>query len=217
MPRENRIKVAILNADVGYSLLLKAVLDSARTLEPAVIHASLVEARSRGASSAPDIVLADLAVSNSSPEALLDSLSALWPNAATVILTERSDEASVLGCLQAGVAGYLLKDTPLPRICEAIQETREGGCPISPRIGRLIARWFHQQRAPAPLAASLSMREREILEALARHPSNKGVASHLGLSEATVRAHLRRIYQKLGVHTRRDAIACLKRMATGPA
>jgi DNA-binding NarL/FixJ family response regulator len=206
----SRVKVAVLNADPDYCSLLKSALDSMPRFHPAVVLPSVAKAEPAWVAEAPEVVLLDISVSSLSPFDFVRALKLRWPETAFVVLTDKQDEASILGCLRAGASGYLLKDVPLEKVCRAVDQARDNGFPMSPRVARRLAEWFHARELsmqPSPLSA----REQEIVDLLAEDAQNKDIASILGLSEATVRAHLRRIYEKLHVHSRAEVVASLHR------
>jgi DNA-binding NarL/FixJ family response regulator len=122
------------------------------------------------------------------------------------VVTVFGDDQHVIDAIAAGATGYLLKDSPAGELARCIRELRAGGAPISPSIARrLLARL----RAPAdkPAAASpLSEREAQILQLVAKGLSFADVAAALGISAHTVVAHVKKIYQKLAVHSRGEAV-----------
>jgi DNA-binding NarL/FixJ family response regulator len=126
------------------------------------------------------------------------------PQVEILIFTIFDEEERVLEAVSAGASGYLLKGTPADRIVEAIGEVHDGGSVIQPRLARRLLRHFRtskQQDGP-----SLSPRETEILQLIAKGLSNPEAAQALGLSRATVRTHLEHIYAKLDVSNRTEAV-----------
>jgi DNA-binding NarL/FixJ family response regulator len=136
------------------------------------------------------------------------------PDLQILVLTVFADSEHVFRALCAGANGYLLKDTPPQKLLEAIRDVHDGGAPMSPSIARRVLQTF---RSLPVLAASedaaLSVREREVLKWLAEGYSYQAAAGQLGISVDTVRAHVRKIYDKLHVHTRSEAV--LKAMRRG--
>jgi DNA-binding NarL/FixJ family response regulator len=131
-----------------------------------------------------------------------------------------ADDAHVLGSIAAGATGYLLKDAQAPKVAAAIHELRAGGAPISPSIARRVLAAFRlapqgAAAAPAPPAAAapappepspLSERETEILRLVAKGFSFEAVGEVLGISPHTVVTHVKKIYRKLAVHSRGEAV-----------
>jgi DNA-binding NarL/FixJ family response regulator len=129
------------------------------------------------------------------------------PDLQVIMVTVYRDHEKIFDALKAGACGYLLKRSTPAEVRKAIADVRAGGAPMSAEIARRVVEAFHQ-RAPAPASAEtvhLSKRETEILELLAQGLANKEIADRLGLSTETVRVHLRRIYDKLHVHSRTEA------------
>lgn len=164
----------------------------------------------------PDVVLMDLRM----PE--MDGLEALaqirrnWPEIAVLILTTYNEDALMIKGLQAGAAGYLLKDTTLETLLHAIEATARGEILMQPEVmERLLEQAARATRTPAasPIdnirkrsKTDLTMRELEVLAAVARGERNKEIAAHLGVSERTVWAYLTNIYTKLDVDSRTSAV-----------
>jgi DNA-binding NarL/FixJ family response regulator len=122
------------------------------------------------------------------------------------MLTVFEDNERIFDAIRAGATGYLLKKTPPARIMAAIQEVYEGGAPMSPGIARLVMQSFHRSPLPHELD-QLTPREATVLSLLAAGNSYKMVAAEAGISIDTVRTHIKRIYEKLHVHSVTEAIA----------
>jgi len=107
--------------------------------------------------------------------------------------------------LKAGASGYLLKRTPPAEIVEAIVQVCHGGSPMSPHIARQVVSFFH--RSPVPQNHStLTERERQVIELLARGAMYKEIADELVITLETVRSHIKKIYDKLHAHSRTEAV-----------
>ena len=159
---------------------------------------------------APDVVLLDLGLPGASGIEVTAQIKARRPATEILIFTVFDDEDKVLDAIRAGASGYLLKGTPADRIVEAIREVRAGGSVIQPQLARRLLRRFQPPPAegppPDPSQRTLSPREHEILNLIARGLSNADVARALSLSRATVRTHLEHIYEKLEVSNRTEAV-----------
>src|SRR5690349_11649933 len=129
MSTESRHHVSIVSADTLFSSLMKAVLDNSLALRPATVHTNMDEAIAEWASDPPQAILVDISTVKGSILEFLNALQAGCRGAALLVLTEAADEKSIVASWHAGASGCLLKSTPLGRICEAINETRAGGCP----------------------------------------------------------------------------------------
>lgn len=150
----------------------------------------------------PDVVLMDL---NLGPGpggvAATASLRALSDPPRVLVLTTYDTEADILAAIEAGAAGYLLKDAPPEELFRAIRGTARGETVLASAVA---ARLVRRASSPGPVVTE---REVEILELLARGLGNKEMAKQLFVSEATVKSHLSHIYAKLGVDTRAGAVA----------
>ena len=112
-----------------------------------------------------------------------------------------------LSLLAAGASGYLLKRMSPKKLLDAIAEVRDGGSPMSASIARKVVESFHSRPGHADDSGELSQRERSVLNGLAEGLAYKQIADQLGVSIHTVRNYIRRIYEKLHVQTRTEAVA----------
>ena len=154
-----------------------------------------------------DVLLCDLGLPDGSGITLIREMSQRYPEADTIVITIFADQAKVLESIKAGARGYLLKDERLEDCVEGIREIRRGGSPISP----IIARQLLQQLKPTatadrPLEEPLSPREAEVLNLLARGFSYSEIAGVMTLSAQTVGTYVKRIYRKLEVNSRSEAV-----------
>ena len=129
------------------------------------------------------------------------------------MLTVYDDTDAIFQSLAAGAGGYLLKPVRRAQLIEAIHDVLRGGAPMSSSIARCVVQAFRKApstREKGEDIAQLSPREREILELLAQGLLLKEIAEHFNISHATVQTHIGRIYKKLHVHSRAQAVARLK-------
>ena len=154
----------------------------------------------------PDIVLMDIHLPKLSGIACTAWLMERRPSLQIVMLTVYRDHKTIFEALQAGAYGYLLKRSGPEEIIRAIAEVRAGGAPMSSEIARLVIHTFHKPSSKDD-RETLSEREMEILSHLCDGLGNKEIGDRLGISYFTVRAHLRRIYEKLHVRCRAEAVA----------
>jgi len=124
-----------------------------------------------------------------------------------LILTVFEDDDNVFKALCAGANGYFLKDTPPAEILTGIKEVYEGGAPMTPSIARKMLKFLPRTPPKNAQLTLLTERERQILEWLAKGHSYKMVATECGISIDTVRTHIKRIYEKLHVHSVTEAVA----------
>ena len=169
---------------------------------------SCAEARRLVEERPPDVLLIDLGLPDGSGVELIRALRALRPDARALVVTVFGDERSVVESLEAGASGYLLKDGTHEEIGAAIDQLLDGGAPISAHIARYLLKRFH---APARVhpdrgAPSLTARETEVLELIAKGFGYAEIARLLGISAHTVTTHVRRIYGKLEVCSRGEAV-----------
>lgn len=154
----------------------------------------------------PQVVLCDLGLPGIDGIEVTRRVRAAENPPEVLVLTVFDDEERVLAAIRAGAAGYLLKGAALGRVVEAIQDVHAGGTVIQPSLARLLLRHFQPQAPALPPTATLTPREREILQIVGKGLSNREAAEVLGCSRATVRTHLEHIYEKLEVTNRMEAV-----------
>jgi len=179
---------------------------------------SLLAAVSTGAAAkallsaqAPDVLLVDLGLPDISGIEVIRHAAQYCPACDVLVVTMFGDDGHVLDSIAAGATGYLLKDAAGERIAANIHEVRAGGSPITPSIARRVLsrlRIAPAATAPAPRAESslLSDREIEILRLVAKGLSFETVSELLGISAHTVVTHVKKVYRKLAVHSRGEAV-----------
>jgi DNA-binding NarL/FixJ family response regulator len=177
------------------------LLDSADDIDVVATAADGAEALEAVASAKPDVVLMDLSMPGVDGVAATTRLTAEYPDVRVVILTTFADQRRILDALEAGAAGYLLKDAQPDEIISAVRAVVAGGAPLDPKAARVL---LDSRQTPRP-AKELSGREREVLALLATGLANKQIARRLGIAERTVKAHLTSIFQQLGVTDRTQA------------
>jgi DNA-binding NarL/FixJ family response regulator len=177
-------------------------------------YGSIEEAEGEVQRLRPDVLLLDLGLPGLSGIDGARRFHDAVPEMEILVLTVFTDSDHVYQALCAGASGYLLKDTPSAKLLEAIRDVHGGGAPMSPAIARRVLETYRSLRVSSePADGSLSLREREVLKWLAEGYSYYAAAGQLGISVDTVRAHIRKIYEKLHVHTRSEAV--LKAMRRG--
>jgi NarL family two-component system response regulator YdfI len=162
----------------------------------------------------PDVVLMDLRMPTMDGLTAIETLRAEQPGIAVVILTTFNEDELMFRGLQAGARGYLLKDTDRATLFDTLRAAARGETLLKPEI---MARVLTRTSAPGTVTkpqepVSLTDREREVLQSVARGERSKEIAIQLGISERTVKAHLASIYSKLGVDSRAAAIAVAAQM-----
>jgi DNA-binding NarL/FixJ family response regulator len=158
---------------------------------------------------APDVILMDLVMPGLDGVGAMRALRKAAPHSRVIVLTSFLDDARLMPAIEAGAAGYLLKDVAPAQLAEAIRAAHAGQTMISPTVATRLVQAIAQRAdepAPSPPAqAGLTRREREVLELLAEGYANKRIARELGIAEKTVKAHVGRVLAKLGVADRTQA------------
>jgi DNA-binding NarL/FixJ family response regulator len=154
---------------------------------------------------APDVILLDIELPGTNGINAIPKLKKLLPHAYILMITVYESEKVIFDALANGASGYLTKNTPAAKIIDSIKEVYEGGGPMSVNIARLVINSF-QRNQDSPL----SKRETQILELIADGKSRSQVAKELFIDLETVRSHIKKIYIKLDVNSRADAIKAAK-------
>ena len=155
----------------------------------------------------PEVVLMDIRLPGESGIACTARLKDLLPKLLVIVVTVYRDRDLLFQALKAGASGYLLKRSTPDEVLRAIDEVRSGGAPMTREIARMVVETFRKHSSEEASSAELSEREMEILSLVAKGLANKEIGSKLNISYYTVRAHLRRIYEKLHVRCRAEAVA----------
>jgi DNA-binding NarL/FixJ family response regulator len=153
-----------------------------------------------------DIVLMDIQLPDISGIQCTAQLKQLMPSVQIIMVTVYEDTDRIFNALRVGACGYLLKRCTPEELLAAIREVRQGGAPMSREIARKVISSFQEPLAAAANVEDLSPREREILELLSQGYANKEIADRVGVSDGTVRWHLRHVYHKLHVRSRTEAV-----------
>jgi DNA-binding NarL/FixJ family response regulator len=155
----------------------------------------------------PDVVLMDINMAGMSGIECVKKLKGLVPEMQIVMLTVYEDTEQIFKALSAGASGYMLKRLTPAKLLEAIKEVQAGGSPMSSSIARKVVASFQKAGPADEKQASVSSREQTVLDCLAKGLTYKQTADHLGISIDTIRTHVRRIYEKLHVQSRTEAVA----------
>lgn len=212
------IRVALVEDDAACRTALAHALQAAPDMRLQWVAASRAEALAALHESAPlDVLLLDLGLPDGSGLDVLAALRVRWPQAAAMVSTIFGDEAHVLGAIEAGAMGYLLKDLSPGAVLDEVRSLHAGGSPINPMVARkLLLRQAQPPAAsppPAGAAAEVapSAREAELLRMVARGHTLDEVARAMGVSRHTVRTFVRRVYAKLQVTTQAEAVSAAAR------
>jgi len=153
-----------------------------------------------------DVILMDIDLPGRSGIEAAYIVKKLSPATEVLMLTVFDEDDKVFQAICAGASGYLLKKTPPSKILEAIEEVYNGGAPMTPAIARKVLKLFPKTPAVNAELDKLTPREQEVLQNLAKGNSYKMVAAELDISIDTVRTYIKRIYEKLHVHSVAEAI-----------
>ena len=159
----------------------------------------------------PDVVLMDINMGGMSGIECVEKLKELSPDIQILMLTVYEDTEKIFRALAAGANGYLLKRSSPTKLLAAIREVHAGGSPMTSSIARKVVASFQKQKtasdATGEKAGQLSPREMAVLDGLARGWTYKQIAAELEISIDTIRTYIRRIYEKLHVQSRTEAVA----------
>jgi DNA-binding NarL/FixJ family response regulator len=153
----------------------------------------------------PDVVLMDLQMPGMDGVTATGRISERHPDTAVLVLTSFSDQQRVTDALDAGAVGYVLKDTEPADLLDAIRAVARGHSPLDPRVARVVLHGRRSPAAPPSPPVELTDRELEVLALVGRGLANKQIARALGIREATVKAHLTSVFQRIGVRDRTSA------------
>lgn len=163
----------------------------------------------------PDVLLVDLGLPDMNGVAVIEHAARHHPACDVLVVTMFADDDHVVASIEAGASGYLLKDASAERIAASIHELRAGGAPISPGIARRVLERFRTRAvAASPVASAtpvaetspLTPREGELLRMIAKGFTFETIGTLLDISPHTVVAHVKKIYRKLAVHSRSEAV-----------
>ena len=205
------IKFAIVEDDVRFSKSLRRVVESNREYTCQVVYTNGKDALEGIPAQGPDLVIMDLNLPDMPGSEVTAQLKAMMPELSIIILTVYNDSENIFKALRAGASGYLLKQATAQEILEAVAEVHRGGAPMTSEIARKVIAAFHETNAkPENGMETLSPREKEILDLLAKGYANKEIADKLGLTVGTTCWYLHSIYGKLHVQSRVQAVNKLR-------
>ena len=182
--------------DAGYE-----VVGEANNAEGAVAEAEALQ---------PDLVLLDVLMPGLSGLEVVEKITAVAPQASVVLLTGSESEEDLLTALKAGARGYVVKDTPFPKLVDSIAAVADGGAALSPVMaGKLFdvcRQLLRHQELLQSRKPTLTGREIEVLQLVAQGMTSREIGDALYISENTVKNHIRNILDKLGLHSRNEAV-----------
>lgn len=173
------------------------VKDTFKTAEEALFDLPVIN---------PDIVIMDINLPGMSGIDCIKQVKKKIPNTQFMMFTVYENDEKVFEALKAGASGYLLKNTGMVQITESLRELYNGGSPMSSNIARKLVTVFRAQQPEETSVEVLSNRENEILQLLSKGLLYKEIADKLSISVGTVRQHIHKIYEKLHVNNRTEAL-----------
>ena len=155
----------------------------------------------------PDVALVDIGLPGMSGIDGIRILKERYPTITPLVLTVYGDDARIFAALCAGACGYMLKKTPPARLLESLREAVEGGSPMSPEVARRVIALFREIRPPEDADYELTPHETRLLRLMVEGHNYKSAAREFGVTTHTISFHMRRIYEKLQVHSKSEAVA----------
>lgn len=206
---KTRITVALVEDDARIRRNLEAMLATEPDIQCVAACASGEEAVAQLPQLQPRVIFMDINLPAMSGVECVRALTANAYKPQIVMLTSYDDSEAIFSSLSAGACGYLLKPIRTLQLVAAVRDVYAGGAPMSGHIARRVVETFRTAPPPSPAAPveTLSNREQEILGLLSEGYLYKEIADRLGISYATVRTHIERIYSKLHVQSRAQAVA----------
>jgi DNA-binding NarL/FixJ family response regulator len=210
------IRVALVEDDEAFQWALHASISITSDLELCGSATTLAQGLLMLEQPPADVLVVDLGLPDGSGIEVIRAARHKWPACQSVVSTTFGDEAHVIRSLEAGAYGYLLKDSSPEQLVAEIRNLHAGGSPISPLIARQVLKRFHEpgnfsearagERQHDSPGVSLSAREREVLGHITKGFTSNEIAEFIGVSYHTVQTYVRRIYEKLNVNSKSEAI-----------
>jgi DNA-binding NarL/FixJ family response regulator len=207
MAAEALVAVGVVDDDRGTREGLAALIGGTPGFRCVGTHASVDEALRGLAAAIPDVLLLDIHLPGLTGSEGVRLLRDRYPRMQVLMLTVFAEEERVFESLCNGACGYLLKKTPPARLLEAIAEAHQGGSPMSPDIARKVVVALQRSGPLEKPDEALTPHEVRIIRMLAEGDSYHEVGERLGITVNTVRNYIRRIYEKLHVHTKSQAVS----------
>lgn len=203
------ISVVVVEDDASIRSILKTWLEEAEDFTCVGIFADVESALPQIPRAKPDVAIVDINLPGLSGIECVRRLKPQVPATQFVMLTVYEDSHHIFDALSAGATGYLVKTTSRESLIAALREVHAGGSPMSGNIARKVVQQLHQPKPAVQPSDELSKRENEVLQLLAQGYLYKEIAEALGIRLDTVNTYIRRIYEKLHVHSRAQAVAVI--------
>ncbi|HEY4414406.1 MAG TPA: response regulator transcription factor [Verrucomicrobiae bacterium] len=200
------IQVCIVEDDADLRENIADFIGGSDGFECLGIFSSGEEALKRIPALEPSVVLMDINLPGMNGIQCVKKLKEKAPAIQTLMLTVYDSSDQIFEALAAGASGYLLKSTPPEKLLEAVEDLQSGGSPMSSHIARKVVQAFQPAARGTPLTEHLAPREQQVLDLLSKGYAYKQIAGQMDLNIGTVRTYIRRIYEKLHVNCRTDAV-----------
>lgn len=207
------INIAIVEDDPGFCLAISQAIGATADMRMTATASTRKQGLALLHQPPADVLLVDLGLPDGSGIDVIRAAALQWPVCSIMVSSNFGDETHVLRSIEAGAAGYLLKDSSPARIIDEIRSLASGGSPISPIIARQILNRFRQRMVNTDTGPELtatphllSGREKEVLDLITKGFTAQEIARLMQLSHFTVRSFVRRIYSKLKVTSKAEAI-----------
>jgi DNA-binding NarL/FixJ family response regulator len=204
------IRIAIIEDNAPIRKILSGWIQQEKDFELVAAYPDAEKAVKAKVSELADVVLVDINMPGMNGIECVRTLKPLNREVNYVMLTAYHDAQLIFDALSAGAGGYLLKRATREELMAAIKDVHSGGSPMSSSIARIVVEAFQNKPAKDEQLDQLTTREREVLDLLAKGMLYKEIADQLAVTHNTVHTLVRRIYEKLQVHTRREAIERLQ-------
>lgn len=201
------IKVAIIEDQREIREGLSALLNGTEGYQCVGSFRSMEEALEKIKFNLPDVVLSDIGLPGMDGIEGVGILKENYPDMVILMLSVYNDNDRIFDALCAGACGYLLKKTPPARLIDSLKEAVSGGAPMSPEVARRVITLFREVRPPERADYELTPHEQRLLKLLVDGHTKKTAAQEIGVSVNTVSFHLKRVYEKLQVHSKSEAVA----------
>lgn len=201
------IDVAIVEDDARVRCALASVIGRAEGCRCVGDYATAETALDGILQSRPQVVLMDIDLPGMSGVECVGRLMERAPQVQVLMLTVYKDTDSIFEALASGAVGYLVKPVRASNLIDAVRDVYGGGAPMTSGIARKVVQLFRKSRPSAREVDTLSPREQEVIDCLSRGYLYKEIADRMGVSYATIRTHVERIYHKLHVRSRAQAVA----------
>lgn len=203
------IRILVFDDNLGRQEALKLLIETAGDMVFAGGRENCVNVENDVAETRPDVVLMDINMPGVDGIEGLKRIRAAAPRVYIIMQTVFEDEEKIFAAIRAGANGYFLKKTAPARLIEGIREVLEGGAPMTPLVAGRVLNMFRAQapRETSQISFDLTPREQDILHMLTQGLSYKMIADACNISYHTVNSHLKKIYEKLHVHSATEAIA----------